>query len=116
MATTPQEAPTYALHREAIEAPDSTLPDDVHALNLAGYELAHVQVIPSGGADPSIEVMFWSDGAGTFISAAPKLATAGQGVDTPYEVTVSVAGRRMFVAITDIAAGSCDIHVAGFSR
>jgi hypothetical protein len=92
-----------------------TLPaEDVYAHNLAGYDLAHVQVIPTGGANPSIEVMFWSEAASMFVSAAPKLTTAGQGVDTPYEVTVPVAGRRMLVSITAIGAGSCDIYVAAF--
>lgn len=113
--TTPTEAPKYAIHRKGIAALDASLPDDDRgAMNLAGYETACVQVVPSGGANPTVKVFFWSDPADAWISEVPALTATAPGADTPFEFRVPVCGRRMFVAVTAGAVGSIDIYIAAF--
>lgn len=94
----------------------AALVEDRYCMNLAGYETAIVQVVPTGGANPSIEVLFWSEAAESFVSEVPALAVAGQGADKPYEVRVPALGRKMLVKVTAIAAGSVDIFIAAFGQ
>jgi hypothetical protein len=73
-----------------------------------------VQVVPSGGANPSVAVFWWSEEAEKFVQEHVALAKAGVGVNAPYEFTVESRGRIMFVAVTAIAAGTVDVYVSGF--
>ena len=107
-------APTYELHREAVDAADTTITDSRRGVNCGGYSRLHVQIVPDGTANPTVEVLFWSDGAGAFIPAHTPLVFAGVGADKAYEFSIDVEGRRIFVAVTTIAAGSVDIYVAGW--
>lgn len=81
-----------------------------------GYQFANVQVIPSGGANPNLEIMWWSEAANQFIQEHTPLTKAGVGIDTPFEFTVECFGRNMFVAVTTLAAGKAEIYVSGFDR
>lgn len=112
----PKLAPDYALHRSEVAAAD-TLPEAIraHGINMASYSHAHIQVVPSGGANPSVGVQWWSEAAGEFVQEQAPIAKAGVGVDTPYEFTVECRGRIMLVPITAIAAGAVDVHVAGYN-
>ncbi len=112
--TTVQDSPKFVRHRRAVAAVDSVFTDSRRAANCKGFEQLRIQVVPSGGADPTVEVMFWSDGAGRFISAHTALTYAGKGADTPYEIVVPVYGQKVFVAFTTLAAGAADVWVAGF--
>lgn len=115
METGPQKAPYYAHHRAAVTAPDVianvTRPQGI---NCSNYQSAHIQVAPSGGANPDVAVYWWSDEAGVFIQEHTPIAKPGVGANTGYEFTVDCRGRVMFVAITAIAAGECDVYVSGF--
>lgn len=105
---------TFKKFRENIIAVDVSVPTEKSAgLNFAGYDIAMFQVIPSGGANPNIEVLSWSPTAGTFISANPVAVKAGAGVDVPYEFTVSAYGRTFWVMVTGGAIGSVQIDAAG---
>lgn len=110
------DTPEYKQHRKAVATADgaSVLEESKHAFNAKGFERLCVQVLPAGGANPSVEVMFWSDAAGKFISAHTALTFAGKGANTAYEITVDVYGRKTLVSVTAIAAGTVDVHVAGF--
>lgn len=113
----PAVAPNYTKHRTKVTAADSAALTDVKScINMDGFADAHVQVIPSGGANPTVEVLWWSDAASKFIKEQVALTKAGIGADTPYEFTVSAKGRKMLVAVTTIAAGQCDVYVAGFNQ
>ena len=115
IASSAPSAPDYAIHRKDVAAVD-TLPEteELHGMNMQGFEVAHIQVIPSGGADPDVEVLYWSPQAGEFIVVDPADTRTGAGVDTPYEFTVQVRGRLIFVAVTTLAAGQVDrILVSG---
>jgi hypothetical protein len=109
-----ERAPEYGLHRE-VDAPDaaaSTVKN--HGMVMQDYRWANVQVVPAGGANPDIEVMFWSDEAGAFVSEHTPLSFSGIGVNTPYEATVEANGRRIWVKVPTMAAGTCKIFVGGF--
>lgn len=84
---------------------------EAHSINMATYENAHIAVIPSGGANPTVRVYYWNEHAEAYVPDA--VAVAGAGVDTPYMFTVQCRSRKMFVAVTVIGAGQCDITVSG---
>ena len=107
-------APKYTLHRELVTAPDGAVTIEMQGFVASGYEKVHVQVVAAGGANPSVEVLTWSDQLGEFISLHDPLTFAGKGADKSYEFTVDGLGRRMFVAVTAIAAGSASVYVAGW--
>lgn len=112
----PTLAPEYALHREAVTAAD-TPPETErgHGINMASYSHAHIQVVPSGGANPSVGVQWWSEVAGEFVQEHTPISRAGVGVDTAYEFTIESRGRIMFIPVTAIAAGAVSVHVAGYN-
>lgn len=115
MAMSLKRAPEYKAHRLAIDAVDSPNPtDSIYGIQCREFDRLHVQVHPSGGANPSVEVVFWSDALQTFISAHTSLTFAGKGADTPYEFSVDVEGRIAFVRVAAIVAGACDVYVAGW--
>lgn len=110
-----QMAPKYQLYRKAITANDTLPVTDIKAgVNFGEYEKAHIQVLPSGGANPTLAVLWWSEAAGRFVAENPALTKAGAGVDTPYEFTIDARGRIGYIAMTTIVAGSVDILVSGF--
>jgi hypothetical protein len=110
----PERAPEYNLHREVAAADVAADTVKAHGMVMQDYRYANIQVVPAGGANPDIEVMFWSEEAGAFISEHTALAFSGIGVNTPYEVTVDANGRRLWVMVPTMAAGSCKIFVGGF--
>lgn len=107
-------APKYTILRDAVNAVDISNPTSLTAgLNFAGYDKALFQVIPSGGANPSIEVLSWSEDAGVFISENPLFTASGLGVNIPYGFTMSAYGRVLWVKITTLAAGLVNVLAAG---
>lgn len=82
-----------------------------HGINMQGYENAHVSVIPSGGANPTVRVYYWDDIAEVWVQA--DAAVAGAGANTAYSFTVQCRSRIMFVAVTVLATGAVAINVAG---
>lgn len=111
--SSPKQAPNYVLHREAVAAAD-TVPhtERRHGMAMEGYEVGLVQIVPSGGANPNLEVLFWSEAAGAFIKQYPALAVSGIGANTPQEYAFNCYGRAIFVSVTAIAAGAVDVYVA----
>ncbi|KXH75412.1 MAG: hypothetical protein AM326_03410 [Candidatus Thorarchaeota archaeon SMTZ-45] len=109
--------PVYAYHRYLSGSSD-TLPETVkrHGLNTEGFKFAHVQVVPSDGANPNVKVLFWSDKAAKFVEKHSSLSFAGKGVDVAFEFDVECNGRTMFVSIpSGVTAGQkCRVYAAGF--
>lgn len=110
----PGNAPEYNLHREVAAADAAADTVKNHGMVMQDYEYANIQVVPTGGANPDIEVLVWCEEAGAFISEHDALVFGGAGVDTPYEVEVEVRGRRIWIMVPTMAAGSCKIFVGGF--
>lgn len=108
-------APIYQPYRSAVAAADTlaTMPKTAGA-NATGYQDVHVQVIPSGGANPTVLVAWWSEAAGRFVPEHTPLEKAGTGADTPYEFTIQPKGRIFVVAVKTIAAGAVAIHLSAF--
>lgn len=109
----PAHAPHYALHRSATAADPATVTEEKLGMNMASNDRAHVQVVPSGGANPSVEVQFWSAGAGAFISEHTPITFTGKGANVPFEFTVECRERIMLVKLTVLATGKAMVYVAG---
>lgn len=108
-------APQYAPHRRGVAAVDTPPETEKsHGINGGHYRTAHVQVIPTGGANPTVEVYWWSETAGEFVQEHTPLQFAGVGADTGFEFTIECRGRIFVVLVTTLAAGSVDIDVAGY--
>lgn len=119
--SSPASAPEYALHRENVGVAD-VMSSKVkkHGCNAQMYNYAHIQVVPSGGANPDVAVWWWSDAAnsgnGAFVQEHTPIAKTGVGADTPYEFTIEPKGRIFFVQVAVVAAGSVSVLVSGFER
>jgi hypothetical protein len=116
MPTSPNKAPVYALYRDAVAAVDvvANVPAG-SGINMANYEYAHIQVVPSTLANPTVAVYWWSELGGVWVQEHTPISKAGVGVNTPYEFTVPCRGRIMLVAVSVLAAGTVSIAVAGES-
>jgi hypothetical protein len=109
-------APLTKPYRKGVAAND-TLPvtDERLGLNCGNYESVHINVLPSGGANPNVAVLYWSPQAGAFIAENPALTRAGIGADTPYTFTVLPKGRAIFVAVTGgLGGGKVDIETSAY--
>jgi hypothetical protein len=119
----PTQSPDFALHRVVAEAVD-VLPEqnEAHGVNMANDDEALISVCPEGGANPTIQVLFWSPGAnagnGQFVHEHTTIEFAGIGVNVPYQVRVPCKGRKMFVAVTagNGAGHTTRVYVAGFNE
>lgn len=111
------KAPRYLQHRHLVGVVD-TLPEtnEKHGISCEDYEYAHIQVVPSGGANPVVKVLFWSEGAAAFVPDHAGIDFTAFGVDTSWEASVSVRSRKMFVAVTSGVSGVqvCRVFVAGY--
>lgn len=105
----------YALHREAVTGVDTiSAVDKKRGMNMVGYQVAIIEVLPSGGADPTLGLYYWSEAAGLWLQAQTPEVIGPGGVDTPYHrLITTVRQRRIFVAVTAIAAGQVDVRIAG---
>lgn len=108
----PQEAPEYSCHRIVTGAAD-TLPETTkeNGINMRAALRGLIQVVPSGGANPTVAVLWWSEEAGRFVQEHTPITKAGVGVNTPYEFAVDANGRIMFVAVTSGIAGGQTVRV-----
>lgn len=115
MAQSTDVAPEAKTYRKGVASVDS-LPqtDQRQGVNAGHYRSLHINVLPSGGADPTVAVLYWSPKAGVFIQENPAFTKAGVGADVPYAFTVEARGRILFVAVTVLAAGSVDIETSGY--
>ena len=113
----PHVAPDYAHYRQIKDAVEANpLTNKRHGINMAHYRCSHIQVVPSGGANPTVVVEWWSEAAGKFVTEHTAISKAGIGINVPYEFTVEPRGRIMSVRVpAGCAAGhTVDIYVAGY--
>lgn len=109
---TPPMAPDYSLYREVTATDGSPVTNRKAGLNCGGLSRVNIQVVPSGGANPGVEIFFWSEHAGKFVAPNTAITYSGKGANTPYEFTVDALGRIIFAAVT-LSAGKADILAAG---
>lgn len=116
----PALAPDYVRHRLVKGAVDTgTITDQRRGMNSESHAQAHVQVLPSNGADPDVKILFFSPAKGEFIDPHPDQAITftGVGADVPYEFTFEPRGRIFFVFVTGTVTGDdeVDVQVAGYN-
>jgi len=115
----PSTAPVFTLHRIVKDAIDAAAITDRNlGMNMTGYDTAVIQVVPkttAGDPEPNIEVLFWSEEAGEFVSAATPKSASAPAAKTAYEYTCDVFGGVILVYVTGtLAAGdSAEIYIAG---
>ena len=81
-------APRFTKHREIVGAVDAgAITNRKLGMNMSDFEDAIIRVVPSNGADPDIEVLFWSEEAGKFIADATGLTATGVGANVSYDYT-----------------------------
>jgi len=113
--TSPQSAPNYVVHRDAVDTVDTIANVDRRSgMNMSGYEKANIQVIPSStSAAPAVAVYWWSAFEEAWIQEHIAIAKSSPGAGVGYEFTVECNHRIMFVAITAIVADNATVLVAG---
>ena len=113
--TSPKSAPNYVVHRNAVAAID-TVAAVVRrvGINMAGFQKANIQVIPSTvSAAPAVAVYWWCGFSEAWIQEHTAIAKASAGAGVGYEFTVECNHRIMLVAITAIVADAATVLVAG---
>lgn len=114
--SSPDSAPSYALHREGVATADTmsgiTKKD---GCNSSEYEFVHVQVVPSTGVNPNVAVWWWSDVASAYVQEHTPIAKTGVGAGVAYEFTIQPMGRIFFVQIA-FTTGAVSVAVSGFKR
>lgn len=89
-----------------------------HGVNMGHYEMAIIDVKAEGGANPDVNVLWWSEETGAFVQDNPALAKTGAGADTGYQFSVLALGRIMFVQVSGgitIGAHIATISVGGYN-
>lgn len=104
-----KRAPNYSLvgDFEASRALAAVQKGD--CLNCNGYEYAHIQVIPTGGA-ATVAIGYWCEEAGAAIVANPAESFNSA---APFEITVAVRGRMLALAVT--VTGSAKVLASAFN-
>lgn len=111
--SSPQRAPSYALHRDASGADTPPQTARTKGMNMQGYEYAHIQVIPGVGVNPNTTIYWWSEEASKFILEHTSIAKAGIGAGVAYEFTVECRGRILYASLS---AGAAKVYVSGFGK
>jgi hypothetical protein len=111
-----QKAPNYFSYRVVEEKDTLPIIDKNLGINSATYHKAHIQVVPDEDANPTVEVLFWSEALGAFVQEHTKIEKAGVGAGVPFEFTIDCLGRIFFVAVTTMTEGSTEILVSGFDQ
>jgi len=113
----PQMAPEYVLHRHLEGAADGASEIIMqHGINMAGFEWANIQVVPSAMASPVVQVLFWSEEAAKYIVDHTEIEFLAKGDGVAWEASIDARGRKIFVkVVSGVPAGQeCKIFVAGY--
>lgn len=111
-SSSPSTAPRFTKHRSIVGAIDTgNITNKKSGMNMSGFDNAIIRVIPDNGANPSIEVLFWSEEAGKFISDSTGLTVAAKGADVSYDFKCEVNDRIIFVYVTGTVTGDDTVEV-----
>lgn len=100
-SSSPASSPVYTIHRVVHDAADSgDVTKASRGMNFYGFRTGTVRVVPSVSAQPSVEVLFWSEEAGKFISRFPKVESGGFGAGVPFELSFAAFGGVAFLKVT----------------
>jgi len=109
----PERGSEYRLHRDGAAVDSTDSDEQAHGMNMHGFRFANIQVVPNTGANPTTEVMFWSEAAEKFIKANTAIIKAGLGANIPYEYSVEANGRIIWVKVT---VGAAKVYVSGWDN
>jgi hypothetical protein len=114
MSQSVSDTPLYSIHRSGVTVIDAAVPTvETAGSNFSGFDTACFQIVASGGANPTIEVMEWCEAAEKFVSQNPKVTAAGLGVNTTYSIATPAHGRKLWISVTTIVGGAVTIYAAG---
>lgn len=116
MLGTPAAVPKFTLHREKADAidADEDVPTSLSAgMNMHGYDEAVIQVVPKAGTaiSPNIEVLQWSESAGTFVSFVSAKTASAPAVLTPFVYQCEVFGAIIWVRIAGTMTDDDQVEV-----
>lgn len=118
-----EASPKFVFHREVIDAVDTgfgTLEDDW--VDFTGFEYGIAQVIPSGGAHPSVAIVFLSEqnGDGGFFSLGnPFEVCPEMDPDKPFQMVFKAQGKKTRALVATGIGGpgqSVKIFFSGFNQ
>lgn len=101
-SSTPGYSPNTNLHREVAVNDSAAVTDKALGVNFKGFEKGIIEVVPSGGANPVIDLLFWMEGAGSggeFVEEHTPIQFTAPGADTPYSSTFDAMGRIVFAKV-----------------
>jgi hypothetical protein len=107
-----ESAPAYA-HCRSVTVDDvpATAPA-TDSVSTQTYNEIHVQVIQTAGALASIQPMFWSEAAASFVADASFPSVALPALSS--ERTYAVKQRNVLLAVTSVPGGeTVDVYVSG---
>lgn len=87
-------------------------------INMANWKKAAIQIIPSDGANPVVELFWWSESASKWVADYTPVKWLARGVNVPWETIVECKSRKMLAAVTGGCSGSqkVKVYVAGIGR
>lgn len=99
-----QETPDYQFIK-TVEADESTPPSELKkGINFQGYDFGVIQIIPSGGSTPTVELLSWCPALDTFIPVSPAATWTAPSAGAAFEITFSPYGRSVWPRITSVGA------------
>lgn len=114
ISSAPQRVPNFTEHRSVSGAIDSgDITTRGWGMVMSEFKTAVIRVVPGTTANITVEARFWSEDAGKFISANPALQQAGAGAGIPFDYTVEVNGKILFVYVTGTIGNGAKIQIAG---
>lgn len=108
-----QRSPIFTVHRTRTAVDAGIITTRGWGMVMAEFKTAIIRVVPTPTANITVQAMFWSASSGRFIPANPALQQAGVGAGVPYDYTIEVNGRVLFVYITGTIGTGVTIQVAG---
>jgi hypothetical protein len=110
--------PKFTLWRDNITAVETigALSGSLNGgLNFSGFDRAAFMVYPSGGAQPTIDVVVWDPLTQSWVAPLPAsdYTFTAPAPDTPFTFTVPAYGRGLYAFVSALAGGSVDIAAAG---
>lgn len=112
-----QRSPDFEQYKVVSEAPDGGGPytEKKHGVATDNWLSTIIDVAVSASANPSVNVLFWSEAAGQFVADDGVSTVAAKGAGVSWQKIVNSAGRVMFVEVlgTVGANQTVTISVAG---
>ncbi len=99
-----KETPNYQLVK-TVTANESTPSSELKkGINLQGYDIGAIQVVPSAGSTPTVELLTWCESIDSFIPVSPAASWTAPSAGQAFEFTFSPYGRSVWLRVTNVGA------------